>query len=52
MIHEESWSEELYSRDIVTHLKTGFHFLLPYYDYLQAVEAEPDPAAPQESKKS
>ena len=41
--HEEKLTEELFSRDIVEHLKRGFEFLLPYYDYFLTLDAEPDP---------
>ncbi|MBQ9492671.1 MAG: DUF2461 domain-containing protein [Oscillibacter sp.] len=41
--HAEPLSEELYGRAIVEHLKTGCAFLLPYYDWLQAVDADPEP---------
>lgn len=41
--HVEPLTEELYSRKLVEHLKTGYTFLLPYYDWLQAVDAEPEP---------
>jgi uncharacterized protein (TIGR02453 family) len=41
--HEEKLTEELFSRDIVEHLKRGFKFLLPYYDYFLTLDAEPDP---------
>ncbi len=43
LIHEEPWTEELYSREIVRHIQSGFDFLLPYYDYLRRVESEPEP---------
>ena len=38
--HEESWTEELYSHDIVERMKKGFEFLLPYYDYFLSLEGE------------
>ena len=41
--HSGALTEELYSRAIVERLKTGFTFLLPYYDWLQALDAEPEP---------
>lgn len=43
LIHEEPWIEALYSREIAAYLETGFRFLLPYFDYFQAIEAEPNP---------
>ena len=42
-IHEEPWTELLYGRELVDRLERGYRFLLPYYDYLQSVEAEPEP---------
>ena len=41
--HEEKLTEELFSREIVDHLKRGFEFLLPYYDYFLTLDSEPDP---------
>ena len=41
--HNEKLTEELFSRDIVEHLKRGFEFLLPYYDYFLTLDSEPDP---------
>ena len=38
--HEEPWTEELYSPDIVERMKKGFEFLLPYYDYFLSLEGE------------
>ena len=43
IIHEEAWTELLYGRELVDRLEKDFRFLLPFFDYLQAVEAEPDP---------
>ena len=42
--HEEPLTEELYSRAILDHLLGGYPFLLPYFDYLQTLESEPEPA--------
>ena len=42
IIHEEPWTELLYGRELVDRLETGYKFLLPFFDYLQAVEAEPE----------
>ena len=44
VIHQEKLTEELFSRDIVERLKTGYTFLLPYYDYLITLDGDPDPA--------
>ena len=38
--HEEPWTEELYSNDIVERMKKGFEFLLPFYDYFLSLEGE------------
>ena len=44
--HEEKLTEELFDRRIVDHLKQGFEFLLPYYDYFRTLESDPDPREP------
>lgn len=46
--HSDRLTDELFSRDIVDHLKRDFTFLLPYYDYFVTLEGDPDPrdAAP------
>ena len=41
--HEEKLTEELFSRDIVDRLKTGYEFLLPYYDYFLTLSGEAEP---------
>jgi len=41
--HEAPLSDELFSREIVDHLKEGFTFLLPYYEYFQTLNSDPDP---------
>ena len=43
LCHEDKLTEELFSRDIVDRLKTGFEFLLPYYDYFVTLDGDPDP---------
>lgn len=46
--HTDKLTDELFSRDIVERLKTGFAFLLPYYDYFVTLDGDPDPReAPQ-----
>lgn len=45
IIHEDKLTEELFGREIVDRLKTGFTFLLPYYDYFITLDGEPDPTA-------
>ena len=41
--HEEKLTEELFSREIVEHLKRGYEFLLPYYTYFETLDGDPDP---------
>ena len=41
--HEESLTEELFSRQLVDRLQKGYAFLLPYYDYFVTLEGDPDP---------
>ena len=41
--HNDKLTDELFSRDIVDRLKTGFEFLLPYYDYFVTLDGDPDP---------
>lgn len=41
--HNEKLTEELFSRDLVEHLKRGYEFLLPYYDYFVTLDGDPDP---------
>jgi len=43
LLHAEKLTEELFSRDIVEHLKRGYEFLLPFYDYFVTLDADPDP---------
>ena len=43
LCHEDKLTDELFCRDIVDRLKTGFEFLLPYYDYFAALDGDPDP---------
>lgn len=45
IIHQDKLTEELFSREIVARLKTGWEFLLPYYDYFATLDGDPDPAA-------
>lgn len=44
LIHTEKLSETLFSRELVTQLKAGYKFLLPYYDYFVTLDGDPDPA--------
>ena len=44
ILHEDKLTDELFSRDIVERLKTGFTFLLPYYDYFVTLDGDPDPS--------
>ncbi|SFP20953.1 TIGR02453 family protein [Oscillibacter sp. PC13] len=41
--HSDKLTEELFCRDIVGHLKQGYEFLLPYYDYFVTLDGDPDP---------
>ncbi len=41
--HEEKLTEELFSREIVERLKTGYSFLLPYFTYFDSLSGDPDP---------
>ena len=41
--HEERLTEELFSRDVVDRIKTGYEFLLPYYDYFLTLPSDPEP---------
>ena len=41
--HEEKLTEELFSRDVVDRIKTGYTFLLPYYDYFRTLPSDPEP---------
>ena len=41
--HSDKLTDELFCRDIVDRLKTGFEFLLPYYDYFVTLDGDPDP---------
>ena len=44
--HQDKLTEELFSREIVDHLKRDFEFLLPYYDYFVTLDSDPDPREP------
>ena len=41
--HTEKLTEELFSRDLVERLKSGYEFLLPFYDYFLTLSGEPEP---------
>ena len=43
ILHQDKLTEELFSREIVDHLKRDFEFLLPYYDYFITLDGDPDP---------
>ncbi len=45
IMHEDPPTEELYGPELAERLKKGFRFLLPYYDYFKALDAEMDPAS-------
>lgn len=44
--HEDKLTDELFCRDIVERLKTGYEWLLPWYDYFVTLDGDPDPTAP------
>ena len=46
ILHQDKLTEELFSREIVDHLKRDFEFLLPYYDYFVTLDGDPDPREP------
>lgn len=46
LVHEEPLGEVLFSRDLVERLEAGFDFLLPYYDYFNTLDDDPDPRQP------
>lgn len=46
ILHQDKLTEELFSREIVDHLKRDFAFLLPYYDYFITLDGDPDPREP------
>lgn len=48
--HEEKLTEELFSRDVVDRIKTGYAFLLPYYDYFLTLPSDPEPGDTEISK--
>ena len=41
--HTDKLTDELFGREIVDHLKSGYEFLLPYYDYFVTLNGDPDP---------
>ena len=45
IIHQDKLTEELFSREIVDRVKTGWEFLLPYYDYFVTLDGDPDPSS-------
>ena len=46
ILPQDKLTEELFSREIVDHLKRDFEFLLPYYDYFVTLDGDPDPREP------
>ncbi len=42
--HTDKLTEELFSRGLVDRLKTGYEFLLPYFDYFDTLSGDPDPS--------
>lgn len=43
IVHDQKLDETIFSRELIERLKTGFQFLLPYYDYFVTLDADPDP---------
>lgn len=43
LCHESRLEDVLFSRELVERLKTGYRFLLPWYDYFESLESDPDP---------
>ena len=43
IVHEDKLTEELFSRELVDRLKSGFRELLPFYDYFVTLDGDPDP---------
>ena len=41
--HEDGLTEELYRRDLAEHILKDFRFLLPYFDYLDTLDGDPEP---------
>lgn len=45
IIREDKLEDALFSREIVDRLKSGYEFLLPYYDYFLTLPSDPEPEA-------
>lgn len=45
MIHTQPDGPELFSPNLADKLVAGYEFLMPYYDYLITLDADPDPTA-------
>lgn len=43
LCHNSPWDDLVMSSDLVAHVSQAFTFLLPYYEYLCSVAADPDP---------
>ena len=41
--HADKLTDELFSRELVERLKSGYEFLLPYYDYFVTLSGDPEP---------
>lgn len=41
--HTDKLTDELFGRELVERLKSGYEFLLPYYDYFVTLSGDPDP---------
>ena len=43
LVHNQHNGEELYSRELVSRLVSGYKFLMPFYDYFITLDADPEP---------
>ena len=41
--HTDKLTDEIFSRAITGHLKDGYKFLIPYYQYFITLDGDPDP---------
>jgi len=47
LIHDEPISEDLFSRELIDRIITGYTFLMPFYDYFITLDSDPDPDQPE-----
>ena len=43
LIHRQENGEELYSKELVDRLISGYKFLMPFYDYFITLDSDPEP---------